>query len=139
MTLYGTALLLVVFGALLAVLDLLLLAATPFLLGRLERLPPGLRTDAILLLRSLPVGLAAAATALVFLPAWWRYEPADTGETASALLLALGGLAATPLILGLYRAARMALKTRKGSTDTVRSPSLTSGAISCCRGWCGCL
>lgn len=112
MTLYGAALLLVVFGALLAALDVLLLALTPWLLERLNRSAPGRRTDAIVLIRSAPVLTAAVVAALVFLPAWWAHEPENTGETASALLLALALLSALPLLQGLFRGARMFVKTR---------------------------
>lgn len=112
MTLYAAAVLLVVFGLLMTALDVLLLALTPWLFQRLARTPPGPRTDAILLIRSLPFGLAAAATVLVFLPAWWRHEPQGTGETGSAFLLALAGLSTLPLLQGLHRAVLMFMKTR---------------------------
>jgi Zn-dependent protease with chaperone function len=112
MTLYGAAVLLVVFGALLIALDALLLLATPWLLARLSRIPAEGRTDFILLVRSLPVGLAAALTMLVFLPGWWRYEPPDSGETASVLLLTLAAFSVLPMTLGLYRAVRMFVRTR---------------------------
>ena len=112
MTLYGASALLVVFGVVMAALDVLLLALTPWLFDRLARTAPGRRTDAILLLRSLPVGLAAASTALVFLPAWWRHEPQGTGETVSAFLIALALLAILPLLQGVYRAGLMFVKTR---------------------------
>lgn len=112
MTLYGAAVLLVVFGALLAALDLLLLALTPWLLRRLTPSAPGRRSDAILIVRSAPVLTAAAAAALVFLPAWWAHEPENTGETASALLLGLALLSALPLLQGLFRGTRMFVKTR---------------------------
>ena len=45
MTLYGAAVLLVVFGALLVALDALLLAATPWLLARLSRASAVARTS----------------------------------------------------------------------------------------------
>ena len=113
MTGYGVAVLLVVFGALTAALDLVLLFLTPWLFGRLGRLAVSRRSDAILLLRSAPVVLAAALTLLVFLPSWWIHEPAETGETASALLLGLALLAALPLLRGLYRGAQMFVRTRE--------------------------
>jgi Zn-dependent protease with chaperone function len=112
MTIYGAAVLLVVFGALLLALDALLLVATPMLLEWLSRSPAPLRTDRILLIRSLPAGLALALTILVFLPGWWRYEPLESGETASALLLALAAFSALPVLLGLFRAVRMFIRTR---------------------------
>ncbi|MBX7184084.1 MAG: M56 family metallopeptidase [Vicinamibacteria bacterium] len=112
MTLYGPAVLLVVFGLLLAALDVLLLVLTPWLLKRLARAAAGQRTEAILLIRSAPVVLAAFVTAFVFLPAWWIHEPPNTGETPSALLLGLASLAALPLLQGLYRGLRMFVKTR---------------------------
>jgi Zn-dependent protease with chaperone function len=112
MTLYGAAVLFVVFGGLMAALDLVLLAATPWLLKWLARTAPGFRTDAIVFIRSVPVGLAAAATALVFLPAWWLHEPQGSGETASAFLLALALLAALPLLRGFHRGVLMFVRTR---------------------------
>jgi Zn-dependent protease with chaperone function len=112
MTLYGAAVLLAVFGALLLALDALLFVATPWLLARLSLTAPAARTDSILFLRSLPVSIAAAMTVLVFLPGWWRYEPADSGETASVLLLALAALSALPIVVGAVRAFRMFLRTR---------------------------
>ncbi|HQZ16217.1 MAG TPA: hypothetical protein PLD86_04990, partial [Vicinamibacteria bacterium] len=112
MTLYGAAVLLVVFGALLAALDLLLLALTPWLLRSLIPSAPDRRSDAILIIRSAPVLAAAAVAALVFLPAWWTHEPENTGETASALLLGLALLSALPLLQGLFRGARMFVRTR---------------------------
>ncbi len=112
MTIYGAAVLLVVFGLLLAAFDVLLLALTPWLFQRLARVAVGRRTEAILLLRSAPVALAALATVLVFLPAWWIQEPQNTGETASPLLIGMALFAALPLLQGLYRGARMFVKTR---------------------------
>lgn len=112
MTLYGACVLLVVFGALLAGLNVILLALTPRLMERLARTASGQRTDAILLIRSAPVALAAAAATLVFLPAWWTHEPPNTAETVSALLLGLAVLSALPLLQGLYRAVRMFVRTR---------------------------
>ena len=109
---YGASVLLVVFGALLVALDLLLLALTPLVLPRLGRLPPSTRTDAILFVRSLPLLLAAAVTSLAFLPAWWRHEPENTGETVSLLLLAMALISILPILQGLQRAARMFLRTR---------------------------
>ncbi len=109
---YAAAVLLVVFGALLATLNLLLLVLTPVLLSRLTRLAPARRTDAILFFRSLPLALATAAVLLIFLPAWWRHEPENTGETVSLTLLLLAVISAAPLFLGLARAARMFLRTR---------------------------
>jgi hypothetical protein len=112
MTLYGAAVLLVIFGALLAALDLLLLALTSRILVRLERTAPGPRSEGILLARSAPVLTAAVVALLVFLPAWWVHEPPDTGEAASPVLLGLAMLSALPLLQGLYRGARMFVKTR---------------------------
>ncbi len=112
MTAYGAAILFVVFGVLLAALDSILLALTPRLLPRLSRLAPSVRTDAILLTRSLPLALAASTVALVFLPAWWRHEPDNTGESVSALLAFSALLSVLPILLGAGRGARMFLRTR---------------------------
>lgn len=112
MNFYGASVLLVVFGALLVALDLLLLALTPVVLPRLGRLAPAARTDAILLARSLPLLLASASTALAFVPAWWRHEPENTGETVSLLLFAVAVISLLPALQGAQRAARMFVKTR---------------------------
>lgn len=109
---YGPAILLVVFGVLLAVLDAVLVALTPFLFRRLANVPPADRPSAIFITRFAPVLTALLLTALLFLPAWWRHEPPNTGETASLLLLALAGLALLPLLSGASRAVLMFVKTR---------------------------
>ena len=74
----------VFFRGLTAAFDGLLLIATPVLLERLSRVAPGRRPTAILLCRFIPAGLSLLLLAAVFLPAWLRYEPANTGEAASA-------------------------------------------------------
>ena len=112
MTLHGLALLCVMFGLLLATLDLGLAALTPFLLGRLRTFAPSRRATAILMVRFAPVLSAVALTLLVVVPSWWRFEPVETGETASMALLAFAGLALLPVLQGLYRGARMFVKTR---------------------------
>ena len=112
MNLYGASVLIVVFGALLVVLDLLLLALTPLVLARLGRLVPSTRTDAILFVRSLPLLLAGAITSLALFPAWWRHEPENTGEAVSFLLVAVAIISILPILQGLQRAARMFLRTR---------------------------
>jgi Zn-dependent protease with chaperone function len=131
MTLYGAALLLAVFGLLMAALDALLLAATPLLLALCGRLMPKQRAQAILVARFAPSGLAALLTILVLLPAWCRHEPSNTGERASFGLLSLAALALLPILLGLVRAARMFLRTRNRlllwrrqgrSTSTAQTP-----------------
>jgi Zn-dependent protease with chaperone function len=131
MTLYGAALLLAVFGLLMAASDLLLLAATPSLLAFFARLRPERRAQAILVARFAPSGLAALLTVLVFLPAWWRHEPSNTGELASFGLLTLAALAMLPILQGLLRAARISLRTRDRlllwrrlgrSTSTAQTP-----------------
>ena len=112
MSVYSAALLLVVFGVSLAAFDLILLGLTPALLSRLARVAPATRAHAILLARSLPLGLAVSAVALIFLPAWWRHEPDNSGETASWFLLTAALLSILPVLQGLYRALRMFLRTR---------------------------
>ena len=109
---YGPGVLLVVFGLLLAALDIALVVLTPVLFRRLARVPPASRPTAIFLARFTPVLAALVLTALLFVPAWWRHEPANTGEIASPLLLALAGLALLPLLSGACRAAVMFVRTR---------------------------
>lgn len=112
MTLYGICVLLVVFGSIMAALDLFLLVSAPLLLSRLARLTPRLRAQSILAARSVPVVGAFVVCACVFLPAWIRHEPSNSGEAASAPLLALAFLALLPILHGARRCARMFLKTR---------------------------
>lgn len=112
MTLYGLTVLVVVFGLLMAALDLLLLLVTPWLLADLARVAPDRRASAILFARFAPVGVAAVLTAFIFLPAWWRHEPSDTGEIVSGPLLAMALAALLPILQGFHRALRMFMKTR---------------------------
>ncbi len=112
MTPYGVTVLIVVFGLLMAALDMLLLLLTPWLLANLARVAPDRRTNAILFARFAPVGVAGVLTALVFLPAWWRHEPSDAGEIVSGTLLALALVALLPILQGLHRALRMFVRTR---------------------------
>lgn len=112
MTLHGFLLLTVVFGLLLAALDLVLASLTPFLLGRLREVPPPRRPGALLLARFAPVGIAALVTLVAVVPAWWRFEPMDTGEAVSPSLLVLAGLALLPVLHGLRRGVSMFARTR---------------------------
>ncbi len=109
---YGVAVLAVVFGVLLLVLDLALLGLTPSLMSRLNRLTPVVRTDAILVVRSLPLVIAASSALLVFLPSWWRHEPENTGEKVSLLLFLAAVASIAPIFRGAFRAGRMFLRTR---------------------------
>ena len=83
MTLYGLTLLLVLLGLLVAALDVILFAVSPWLLPLLTGIAPPRRANAVLLARFMPVGVSFLLTAFVFLPAWWRQEPSNTGETVS--------------------------------------------------------
>jgi hypothetical protein len=112
MTLHGFALLTVVFGLVLAALDLAFVAMAPLLLARLGKVPAARRPGAILLARFAPVLIALLVTFLSVAPAWWRFEPADAGEVVSLPLLFLAGLALLPLLQGVHRGARMFAKTR---------------------------
>jgi Peptidase family M48 len=113
MTFYGVAILLVVFSALLALFDGILLIATKALLKRLALLAPAQRANAILMCRFAPAGLSLLLLLGVFLPSWLRYEPANTGETASNLLTAVACLSLLPLLQGFHRGSRMFLRTRE--------------------------
>ena len=112
MNLYGLSVLLVIFGAALAVFDLLLLALTPHLLRAISRLAPVPRANSVLVARSLPLVAALLLALCVVLPAWLRHEPADSGEVVGAPLAALALLSLLPILQGLRQGARMFSKTR---------------------------
>ena len=112
MTFYSACVLLVVFGGLLAAFDALLLVTSGPLLRRLNGVSSTRRPEAVLFARFLPMALALAATVCVFLPAWWMYEPAETGEAASAALVLAAAISLLPLALGGHRAMRIFLNTR---------------------------
>ena len=107
MTLYGACVLAVVFGASLAAFDVVLALAGLSLRARVERLEVARRADAILLLRYLPLILADVLMLGVFVPAWWRFEPTQTGEEASILLVVAAVVALLPIGHGAWRARRI--------------------------------
>jgi hypothetical protein len=112
MSLYGLTVMLVLFGVTLAVLDLVLLALTPRLLAFLSRQPSSGRAESILYARTAPVAASLLLLTCVVLPAWFRFEPAETGETVSALLLACAFLSLLPVLHGARLGLRMFLNTR---------------------------
>lgn len=112
MTLYGIAVLVVVFGSIMAALDLLLFAFTPAILTALARQAPRRRADAILAFRSIPLAGAFALAAFVSVPAWLLHEPRNLGESLSPTLLALALLAALPILQGARCGLRIFLRTR---------------------------
>ena len=112
MTLYGLAVLCVLFGVGLALADALLLALTPGLLRRVGDLGPARRPAVILAARFAPLTGALSLVALVILPAWLRHEPVNSGETVSLPLLAGALLSLLPVLAGLRRGIRMFLRTR---------------------------
>lgn len=111
MSLFAPALLIVMIGAGLAILDVALYALSPLLLARLNRTPRGHRASAILFVRSLPVLLSVIGGGLVVLPAWIANEPAGTGEASSPLLLLTALFFLLPLGTGLARGGRMLYRT----------------------------
>jgi beta-lactamase regulating signal transducer with metallopeptidase domain len=112
MTAYGFTVMLVVFGVTLAVFDLVLLALTPQLIAFLSRRPSLGRAEAMLYARSAPVAASLLFSTCVVLPAWFRFEPAESGETVSAALLAAAFLSLLPIFHGMRLGVRMFLKTR---------------------------
>lgn len=112
MTLYGLAVLSVLFGVGLALADALLLALTPALLRRVGELGPARRPASIAAVRFAPVIVALSLVGLVSLPAWLRHEPVNSGETLSLPLLAAALLSLLPVLAGLRRGIRMFLRTR---------------------------
>lgn len=112
MTLYGSGLLTVIFGAILLAFDLALFLLTPSLTGALARMAPERRASAVLAARFAPLAAATFLSAFVVLPSWWRFEPKDSGEQASPLLILLAVVALLPLLQGAGRAALILLRTR---------------------------
>lgn len=112
MTLYGLAVLSVLFGVGLALADALLLVLTPALLRRVGDLGPARRPALIAAARFAPLVAALSLVGLLFLPAWLRHEPVNSGETVSLPLLAAALLSVLPLLAGLRRGIRMFLRTR---------------------------
>lgn len=112
MTVYGLAVLSVLFGVGLALADALLLALTPALLRRAGDPGPAHRPAFIAAARFAPVVAALSLVGLVFLPAWLRHEPANSGETISLPLLAGALLSLLPVLAGLRRGISMFLRTR---------------------------
>lgn len=112
MTLYGLAVLTVLFGAGLAFADVVLLLLTPALLRRIGRLAPQRRPGTIAAARFAPVVAAYLMVGLIFLPAWLRHEPHNSGEEASLLLLVVALVSTLPLLAGVNSAVFMFLRTR---------------------------
>lgn len=123
MSLYGLAVLSVLFGVGLALADALLLLLTPGLLRRVGALGPSHRPAAIAASRFAPVVVALSLVGLVFFPAWLRHEPVNSGETVSLPLLAAALLSLLPVLAGLRRGTRMFMRTR----DRLRFWRLQSG------------
>ena len=71
----------------------------------------GRRAGVLLAIRLLPAALSLFFVAALFLPAHWRFEPADAQESFGVVLYALGALGVTLL---LRSAVRMAVIARAG-------------------------
>ena len=112
MSFYSACVLLTVFGGFLAAFDVALLLGSAPLLRALARVSSTRRPEAILVMRFLPMTLALAVTLCVFVPAWWMYEPVETGEEASVMLVLAAAASLLPLVLGGHRALRMFMNTR---------------------------
>jgi hypothetical protein len=112
MTVYGITVLVVVFGVTLAAFDLVLLALTPRLLAFLSHRPFSRRAESILYARSAPVIASLLFSMCVVFPAWLRFEPVESGETVSALLLNAAFLTILPIFQGARLALRMFFNTR---------------------------
>ena len=104
MSFYSACVLLTVFGGFLAAFDVALLLGSAPLLRALARVSSTRRPEAILVMRFLPMTLALAVTLCVFVPAWWMYEPVETGEEASVMLVLAAAASLLPLVLGGHRA-----------------------------------
>lgn len=147
MTLYGLAVLSVLFGLALAIADALLLLLTPALLRKVGDLGPAHRPSVIAAARFAPVVVALSLVSLVFLPAWLRHEPLNSGEMVSLPLAFAALVSLLPVVAGLRRGTLMFLRTRdrlrfwRGQSEppsSARSPfeivEVRSGDLSLCVG-----
>jgi Zn-dependent protease with chaperone function len=119
---------LVWFAAVNAAASLIAWMLGAWMLGRFS-IPPPRRVGASMLLtaRLLPAGASSVFVLAVFLPAHWRFEPADTGESFG---LILGGLAAIGLLLalgGAWRAGQAGLAGHRFTGLARRAGNLVEG------------
>jgi Zn-dependent protease with chaperone function len=84
----------------------------PLLKDRLAAVGPRRRSRLLLALRLAPSALGLIACASVSLPAYLRFEPRDTDETAGTALLLLGAAGLGIAVLSAARLVRAALCTR---------------------------
>ena len=125
MTFYflGACVCLATFGAVTLATSEALRLLWPLAKARVARLDARPRARCLLLLRVLPAGLGLLATASVSLPAYLRFEPRGTHETAGALLVAfaVAGLSLASVSAG--RLLRAAAATRRLRREWTRSAS----------------
>jgi Zn-dependent protease with chaperone function len=91
--------------------------------------------DALLALRYAPTLAALLVTGGVFVPAWLRLEPRESGERVGAALLALAALAVAMIGAGALRGARALLATRRlrarwaAGAETIAVPGASCAAF----------
>jgi Zn-dependent protease with chaperone function len=86
----------------------------------LRRLSPGARADLIFALRTVPTALALATVTTLLIPAYFSYEPAETGEAVSAKLALLALVAAAGFALAAWRCVAALVNTRRVSRGLMR-------------------
>lgn len=79
----------------------------------LRRLSPGARADLIFALRTVPTALALATVTTLLIPAYFSYEPAETGEAVSLKLALLALMAVAGFALATWHCAASLLNTRR--------------------------
>jgi Zn-dependent protease with chaperone function len=100
-----------------------LVAAFVWLAARadLDRSSARSRADGLFLLRVFPTATAATLVAGVFLPAFWRFEPRETGEMVGESLVAIAALSAFLILLGLRRGWQASRATGRVQRDWLRN------------------
>ena len=81
--------------------------------GDLDRVGARARAGGLFLLRVFPAAAASILVAGVFAPAFWRFEPRETGEMVGASLLAIAFVSAGLILGGLRRGWQASRATRR--------------------------
>jgi len=117
-------LLLVVFGLLLAILQLALARSAPFILSRLRSAPPRRRERALYRIQLAPPFAALFMTASVCVPAYLRFEPSRQLENVSGLCVVLAATTALWLSFSLLRGLSTVFRTQRFTRACRRSGQL---------------
>ncbi|MGC2499478.1 MAG: hypothetical protein WA374_17150 [Acidobacteriaceae bacterium] len=114
-------LVLIVFGALCATLQLILIRCAPFILRGLQSTPARRRERILYGIQLVPALAALFLAASVCVPAYLRFEPTHEAESVSGLCLVLTLTAALWVGLSLLRGLRITLRTLRFTRACRRS------------------